>query len=208
MLPSVTWQQNVMECWQEGSAFAAISPTSASDVTGQYNKIGRITFGSALVLQYLWDFLMKRNSVQVQNLLVISVGMPVNSKETSFWSHISRPLFSMHGLQVISEIMTSPSESIATLVGQLKSPQLNPCFNQCTSGNSNLFGCHWTIHFIFQAGILLQVKCTCQLEVSFFKNNLPITSFLSLSGIAFIPLVTAIYKWNRRNYSDCRSRDC
>jgi len=45
LLPSVAQQQNVMEyCW-EGSASTAISPTSASDVVGQHNKIRGDTFG-------------------------------------------------------------------------------------------------------------------------------------------------------------------
>ena len=47
-LPSVTWHQNVMEYWREGSTSTAIAPTLASDVVGQHNKIGGITFGAAL----------------------------------------------------------------------------------------------------------------------------------------------------------------
>ena len=38
LLPSVTWQQNVMECWWEGSTSPAIAPTSASDVVGQHKE--------------------------------------------------------------------------------------------------------------------------------------------------------------------------
>ena len=49
MLPSVTQQQNVAEHWWEGSAAIIIPPTSASDVRDQYNKIGGIHFGAALV---------------------------------------------------------------------------------------------------------------------------------------------------------------
>ena len=49
LLPSVAQQQNVMEYWWEGSTSAAIPPTSASDVVGQHNKIGDITFGAAFV---------------------------------------------------------------------------------------------------------------------------------------------------------------
>jgi len=37
-----------MECWWEGSASTAITP-SASDVMGQYNKIGGIIFGACLI---------------------------------------------------------------------------------------------------------------------------------------------------------------
>ena len=53
LLPSVTWQQNVMEYWQEGSASTTIPPTSITDVMGQHNNIGGITFGAALVFQPL-----------------------------------------------------------------------------------------------------------------------------------------------------------
>ena len=37
LLPSVTWQQNVMECWWESST-SAIPPPSTSDILGQHNK--------------------------------------------------------------------------------------------------------------------------------------------------------------------------
>ena len=49
LLLSVTQQQNVMEYWWEGLISTAIPPTSASDVVGQHNKVGDITFGAALV---------------------------------------------------------------------------------------------------------------------------------------------------------------
>ena len=49
LLPSVTQQQNVMEHWGEGSASTAIPPTSASDVVGQCNRTGAVTFRAALV---------------------------------------------------------------------------------------------------------------------------------------------------------------
>ena len=39
LLSSVTWQQNVMEYWWEGSASTAISPTSTSDVMGRHNEV-------------------------------------------------------------------------------------------------------------------------------------------------------------------------
>ena len=51
LLPSVPQQQNVMKYWQEGSASTTMFQTSASDVMGQHNKIGSITFGAALVLE-------------------------------------------------------------------------------------------------------------------------------------------------------------
>ena len=38
-----------MGYWWEGSALTAIPPTSASDVVGQHNKMGGITFGAALI---------------------------------------------------------------------------------------------------------------------------------------------------------------
>lgn len=50
--PSVTRQQNWMECWQEGSSSTATQPTSASDVMDQHNKIGGIAFGAALIYNY------------------------------------------------------------------------------------------------------------------------------------------------------------
>ena len=50
LLPSVKQEQNVMEyCW-EGSAPTPIPPTSASDVVGQHNKLGDITFWSSASL--------------------------------------------------------------------------------------------------------------------------------------------------------------
>ena len=44
----VTWQQSVIEYWWEGPTSTSIPPTSASDVVGQYNKIGSCTFRAAL----------------------------------------------------------------------------------------------------------------------------------------------------------------
>ena len=49
LLPSVTQQQNAMEYWWKGSTSTSIPQISASDVMGQHNKIGGITFGAALV---------------------------------------------------------------------------------------------------------------------------------------------------------------
>ena len=54
LLPYVLQQQNVMEyCW-EGSTSTAITPTSASDIVGQYDKVGGITFGAALIFDFSW----------------------------------------------------------------------------------------------------------------------------------------------------------
>ena len=49
LLPSVTWQQNVMEYWWERSGSTIIAPTSASDTVGQHNKRGGITSRAALI---------------------------------------------------------------------------------------------------------------------------------------------------------------
>ena len=50
LLPSVTWQQHVIEYWWEGSTSTAIPPTFAFDFVGQHHKIGHITFRSALII--------------------------------------------------------------------------------------------------------------------------------------------------------------
>ena len=50
LLSSVAWQQDLMEYWREDSTSTAISPTSASDIVGQHNKIGGINFGVTLVV--------------------------------------------------------------------------------------------------------------------------------------------------------------
>jgi len=49
LLLSATQQQNLMEYWWEGSTSTAIPPTSTADIVGQYDKIGGITFGAAIV---------------------------------------------------------------------------------------------------------------------------------------------------------------
>ena len=54
LLPSVTSQQNVMEYWQEGSASTAITPTPASEIVGQHNKIGGITFRAAIMCKLVY----------------------------------------------------------------------------------------------------------------------------------------------------------
>ena len=53
LLPSVTQQQNVLGYWQEGSTSAATPPTSTSDIMGQHNKTGGITFGAALIFPWV-----------------------------------------------------------------------------------------------------------------------------------------------------------
>ena len=49
LLPALAQQQNVMGYFWEGSVSTAIPPISASDVVGQQNKIGGITFGASLI---------------------------------------------------------------------------------------------------------------------------------------------------------------
>ena len=44
----LTWQRVMGYRW-EGSAYTAIPPTSASDVTGQHHNKGGITFGAGLI---------------------------------------------------------------------------------------------------------------------------------------------------------------
>jgi len=53
LLSSITWQQNVMEYWWEGSASTAIPPISASDLVTKHKNIGGITFRAACVLSVL-----------------------------------------------------------------------------------------------------------------------------------------------------------
>lgn len=48
LLPFVAQKQNIMECWWEGLASSAIPPPSTSDIAGQRNKKGSITFRAAL----------------------------------------------------------------------------------------------------------------------------------------------------------------
>ena len=49
LLSSVAQQQNVTEYWWEDSVFTAIILTFASDVVAQHNKMGDVTFGTALI---------------------------------------------------------------------------------------------------------------------------------------------------------------
>ena len=51
--PSVG-HRNVMECQQEDSTSTAVLPVSSSDVMGQHNKIGSISFWAALIVY--WSF--------------------------------------------------------------------------------------------------------------------------------------------------------
>jgi len=49
LLPSVTQQQNVTECWWEGSTSTSIPPASTFNIVGWRNKRRGIIFGAALV---------------------------------------------------------------------------------------------------------------------------------------------------------------
>ena len=49
LLPPVTQQRNITGYGWEASTCTAITPTSASDITGQHNKITGVTFRAALV---------------------------------------------------------------------------------------------------------------------------------------------------------------
>ena len=59
LLPSVTQQQKVMEYWWEGSTSTVIPPTSVSNIVGQDDNIEGITFGTALLLNFLPQYLKK-----------------------------------------------------------------------------------------------------------------------------------------------------
>ena len=63
LLPSVTWQQNVVDYWWEGSASTATPLTSTSDILGQSYKIWGITFRAAnlyWVQKELYEILWKK----------------------------------------------------------------------------------------------------------------------------------------------------
>ena len=60
--PAVTQQQNVVAYWQEGSTSTAIPSTSTSDVVGQHNKIGGITFRATLVCSFIKQIMNKCRS--------------------------------------------------------------------------------------------------------------------------------------------------
>ena len=52
MLLSVTQQQSLTEYWWEDSTYTAIQPASSSDIMGQHNKTGSITFEADLSLYW------------------------------------------------------------------------------------------------------------------------------------------------------------
>lgn len=63
LLSSVTWQQDAMGCWWEGSTSIVIPSTYISDVMDQHD-IGGITFGAAIVsyIMYKVTFLWLANA--------------------------------------------------------------------------------------------------------------------------------------------------
>ena len=66
LLPSVSQQQHVKEYWWEGLTSTAMPPTSVSDVMGQRNKIGGITFGTALYNMYVSGHIEEGEDLPVQ----------------------------------------------------------------------------------------------------------------------------------------------
>jgi len=50
MSVSKTEKKNVMKYWWEGLTSTAIPPTSISDITGQQNDTGDITFGAGHIV--------------------------------------------------------------------------------------------------------------------------------------------------------------
>ena len=71
LLPSVTWQQHIMEYWWEGSPSATTPPPFASDITAQHNKLRDITFVAALIHN-------SRGSVQHINCWTLMLFFPVD----------------------------------------------------------------------------------------------------------------------------------
>lgn len=56
LLLSVTWQQNRMENWWEGSASSAIPPTCTSDVADQCNKMEALLLEHRLCMKQATAF--------------------------------------------------------------------------------------------------------------------------------------------------------
>ena len=73
LLPSVTQQQNGTDYGWEDSTSTAIPPTSTTNIVGQHNKIGGITFGAGSISwsgewcsaykRYIEEFEMQQLSV-------------------------------------------------------------------------------------------------------------------------------------------------
>lgn len=67
LLPSVAWQQHTTEHQWEGFMSTAASPTTTSDVIGQHNGIGSITFRMGLIY---WKSLYCMSGVQSKSILL------------------------------------------------------------------------------------------------------------------------------------------
>jgi len=101
LLPSVTWQQNVREYWWEDSDSTAIPPTSASDIVGQHNKIGDITFGATFYFyMYLILMIYIHSNLMLEFEVTDSIFMEKLRINTDFFSllNIFLPL---HGVMSI-----------------------------------------------------------------------------------------------------------
>ena len=57
LLPSVSWQPNVVDYWPGRLTSTAIPPPSASDIVGQHSKIGSSTLGVAFLHLLKWCWL-------------------------------------------------------------------------------------------------------------------------------------------------------
>ena len=73
LLSSVARQQNLTEYWREGSTSTAISPTSASVVVGQHNKIGVINFGATFVVTDIFEVLAPPPSNQCVSEIILGL---------------------------------------------------------------------------------------------------------------------------------------
>jgi len=91
LLLSVTWQQNVTEyCWDDSTSTAG-PPMSASDVVGQHNKEGSITFRTA-VARFLESHSSHHASMQkiVWQLMMSWCHGFVSSLSEKFWKRVQR----------------------------------------------------------------------------------------------------------------------
>ena len=66
LLPSVTQQQNLVGCWWESSASAAIPPASLSNALSQYHKTGGITLRAT----HIFYFLLSKLTLQVSSYII------------------------------------------------------------------------------------------------------------------------------------------
>lgn len=102
LLLSATWQQNVTECWWEGSVSTATPPTSASDIVGQHTKIGGITFKTALEAKtdmfYLFSFFCEWSSTEIPTFATHPPGWQLIDFNQSYRAYVGRhTLYDMLG---------------------------------------------------------------------------------------------------------------